>query len=185
MTAIKRHPPVVPRPAVPLPVLVLVLALVPALPLASCGTDGEVTVSAAPEGTPAAPGEVPGDADPAEVEVIDDWARTLTAGDLDGAARLFAIPSVAENGGSVLEISDLDDARLFNATLPCGAELVRAEREGDFTVATFRLTERPGPGACGSGTGETAMTAFVIADGRIVEWRRVAEGGIRAPQRAT
>jgi hypothetical protein len=161
----------------------LVPALVLALTLAACGTDGEVTVTAAPEG--AATSEVAGDADPADVEVIDEWARTLAAGDVEGAARFFAIPSVVQNAGPALEISDPDGARLFNATLPCGAELIRAEREGDYTIATFLLRERPGPGTCGDGTGETAMTAFVIVDGKITEWRRVVDRGARAPRRAT
>jgi hypothetical protein len=40
-------------------------------------------------------------------------------------------------------------------------------------IATFRLTERPGPGRCGAGTGELARTAFRIAGGEIVEWLRV------------
>ncbi|MGH2987799.1 MAG: nuclear transport factor 2 family protein [Solirubrobacterales bacterium] len=130
-------------------------------------------------------GQVPGGADPAEAQVIDDWARTLSEGDVDGAARYFAIPSVAENGPTLIRIRDLDDARLFNATLPCGAELVRAESEGDFVVATFRLTERPGPGTCGDGAGGAAQTAFVIEDGRIAEWRRVGIGGDeQAPSRS-
>lgn len=117
---------------------------------------------------------IPGDADPEAVAVIDDWSTTLRHGNVDGAARLFAIPSVAENGPTLIEIEDIEDARLFNASLPCGARLVEAEQEGEFTIATFELTERPGPGSCGSGTGASAMTAFVIEDGRIAEWRRVA-----------
>jgi hypothetical protein len=125
--------------------------------------------------------EIPGDADPESAAVIDEWAMTLAAGDIDGAAEFFALPSVAENGGVVVEIESPDDARLFNASLPCGAELTRAEADGKFTVATFRLTERPGPGTCGSGTGETASTAFVIEDGEILEWRRVDDGGREAP----
>jgi hypothetical protein len=166
----------VPRRAALLPALVL------ALTLAACGYDGRVTVSAEPPGE--TPAQVPGDADAADVELIDAWATALTAGDIDGAARFFAIPSVTENG-PVLQIENLDQARLFNAALPCGAELIRATREGDFTIATFRLLERPGPGTCGDGTGETAMTAFVIVDHKIVEWRRVGAGGVRAPSRAT
>jgi hypothetical protein len=168
---------------VPLPALVLVSALVLALALAACGYDGRVTVSDEPASA-LEPADVPGDADAADVQLIDAWATALTAGDIDGAARFFAIPSVTENG-PVLQIENLDQARLFNATLPCGAELIRATREGDFTIATFRLLERPGPGTCGDGTGETAMTAFVIADHKIVEWRRVGAGGVRAPSRAT
>jgi hypothetical protein len=123
---------------------------------------------------------IPGDADPGNAAVIDEWAMTLAAGDVEGAAEFFAIPSVAENGGVIIEIESPDDARLFNASLPCGAELTRAEGEGEFTVATFRLIERPGPGTCGSGTGMTASTAFVIEEGEIVEWRRVDDGGPEA-----
>lgn len=124
---------------------------------------------------------IPGGADPEEAAVIDEWAMTLAAGDVEGAAEFFAIPSVAENGGVVFEIESPDDARLFNASLPCGAELTSAAAEGELTIATFRLTERPGPGSCGSGTGRSAMTAFVIEDGEIVEWRRVVEAGPEAP----
>jgi limonene-1,2-epoxide hydrolase len=171
------------RPAVLLRALVPSTALVLALALASCGTDGEVTVSAAPDESPSI--EIEGDADEADVAVIDEWARTLAAGDPDAAARLFAIPSIAQNAGPPLQISDFDDARLFNASLPCGAELVRAERAGEFTIATFVLKERPGSGTCGDGTGQTAMTAFVIEDGRIAEWRRVVEARTPAPSRAT
>ncbi len=125
--------------------------------------------------------EIPGDAEPESAAVIDEWAMTLADGDVKGAAELFAIPSLAQNGGVQFVIKDAGDARLFNASLPCGAELTRAEADGEFTVATFRLIERPGPGRCGSGTGMTARTAFVIEDGAIVEWRRVDDGGPEAP----
>jgi hypothetical protein len=157
----------------------LLLALLAVSSLAACGVDGEVTVSA-----PSEPTDVASDADQADVDVIDDWARALAAGDVNGAARFFAIPSVAQNV-LLFPIENFDDARRFNASLPCGAELVRAEREGDFTVATFVLKERPGPGTCGDGTGETATTAFVIENGRIVEWRRVDDDRPPAPSRST
>ena len=92
------------------------------------------------------------------------------------AAGYFAIPSVAENGPILVHIHSLDDARGFNESLPCGARLIRAETAGAFTTATFRLTERPGPGVCGPGTGRVARTSFVIRDGKIVQWRRVGPG---------
>jgi hypothetical protein len=44
-----------------------------------------------------------------------------------------------------------------------------------FFIATFRLTERPGPGECGSGTGETARTAFRVRDDHITDWLRVRD----------
>lgn len=124
--------------------------------------------------------EIPGGADPAETRVIDEWTRALSRGDVAAAARLFAIPSVAQNGPALIRIRDAADARLFNASLPCGARLIDATPEGKFVVATFELSERPG-GDCGSGAGETARTAFEIEDGEIVEWRRVADGRGPAP----
>jgi hypothetical protein len=135
------------------------------------GGDDETTTTA-----------IPGGADPADVAVIDDWAQTLSDGDVKGAAALFALPSVAENGAT-LRIGDLEEAVLFNSSLPCGATLVEAEPAGALTVATFELVERPGPGTCGAGTGAEARTAFRIEDGKITEWRRVAgdDGGGGAP----
>ena len=145
-----------------------------AIALAACGGDSGGAGGAS----------VPGGADSADVEVIDAWSSELRHGDLNAAAGYFALPSVAENGVKV-RIRDLEDARLFNASLPCGAVLERAEASGEATIATFRLTERPGPGSCGEGTGGIALTAFVIADGEIVEWRRVVpEGAERTPGRS-
>jgi hypothetical protein len=115
--------------------------------------------------------------------VIRGWADTLRGGDVDAAADYFAIPSVAENG-ILVKIGDRRDAVRFNASLPCGATLIGAETEGTFTTATFRLTERPGPGVCGDGVGETAQTSFVIKDGKIAEWRRVALPGEENPGQA-
>jgi hypothetical protein len=145
----------------------VVIAFVLAGALLGCGGgDDEPAENAEPET------EIQGDADPGDVRVIDEWAKTLARGDIEGAAGFFAIPSVAENG-ILLEIEDEDDALRFNASLPCGAELIGAESQGEFTTATFRLIERPGAGRCGDGTGETAQTAFVIEGSKIVEWRRV------------
>jgi hypothetical protein len=135
-------------------------------------------------------GTVPGGADPAKVKVIDDWAKALTAGDIDRAASYFAIPSLIQNAGPKLEIGDANDARVFNASLPCGAVLIEARPKDRFVVATFRLTERPGAGTCGGGEGHEAMTAFEIDDdGKIRQWIRVVEspgtGGPNAPGTST
>src|SRR4051812_34058624 len=124
---------------------------------------------------------VAGDANPADVNVIDGWVTALRHGDVDAASKYFAIPSVAENGPVLVRIRSLDDARHFNESLPCGAELIRADSAGEFTTATFRLTERPGPGVCGPGTGGVAKTSFVIRDGKIAQWRRVGAGAAARP----
>jgi limonene-1,2-epoxide hydrolase len=140
-----------------------------AIALVGCGDRGADDSSREPK--------IAGDADPGDVRVIDAWVTALRRGDVDVAARYFAIPSVAENPPLLLHIRSLDDARRFNESLPCGARLVRAASQGQFPTATFRLTERPGPGICGPGTGSAAKTSFVIHDGKIVEWRRIGAGG--------
>ena len=163
------------------------IAVLLALVLAAAGIVTVVVVGGGDEGDsesgpPAAEtGDVKGDADSADVAVIKGWVDTLRRGDVEAAADYFAIPSTAENGPLLFRIESAADARRFNESLPCGAVLTRAEAAGELTTATFRLTERPGPGACGSGTGERAQTAFAIDDGKIVEWRRVAAGGPQAP----
>jgi hypothetical protein len=120
---------------------------------------------------------IPGDANAADVQVIKGWVDALRQGDVDAAADYFAVPSVAENGPILVRIRSTQDAVRFNESLPCGARLIRAESAGEFTTATFRLTERPGPGSCGPGTGTVAKTSFVIRDGKIAQWRRVGAGG--------
>jgi hypothetical protein len=106
--------------------------------------------------------------------VIRRWASALRAGDTAAAARLFALPSVAENGPPAIRIRSREDAELFNLSLPCGARVIAFEPSGRFVTATFRLTERPG-GDCGTGTGQTAKTRFLVRGGRIAEWRRIGD----------
>ena len=164
-------------------ILLVALVLAPAA-LAGCG-DGDNAEPDAANRDASAPADVAGNADSEDVEVIAEWSEALRRGDIDAASDVFAIPSVAENGPLLLHIDSEAKARLFNQSLPCGGRLIRAESEGEFTTATFRLTERPGPGTCGDGTGETAKTAFVVRDGAIVEWRRVGVGQPTSPGRVT
>ena len=156
-------------------VLAVVLGLA-VLALVACGGGDDGSTAAG-----GSAGEVAGNADAGDVEVIDGWVTALRRGDVEAAAGYFAIPSVAENGPLLVRIRSVDDARGFNESLPCGARLIRAETVGEFTTATFRLTERPGPGLCGPGTGGLAKTSFVIRDGEIVQWRRVGAGAGRTP----
>jgi hypothetical protein len=130
--------------------------------LAGCGSDSE--------------GEtVPGGGDPDAVEVIKEWADELRAGDVLAASERFALPSVVQNGTPPIRLTDRREVEAFNRSLPCGAKLTEAISSGRYTIATFELTERPGPGECGDGVGETARTAFAIEDGLITQWRRVID----------
>jgi hypothetical protein len=118
------------------------------------------------------------------VAVIEGWVETLSEGNVDGAADYFVLPSVAENGPVPVTLRSHADAVAFNRSLPCGAELLRARRHGRFIAATFRLTERPG-GDCGTGTGSLARTAFVIRDGKIVQWRRLPDAPAQNQRRGS
>jgi len=150
-----------------------------ALALGACGGGGDdepkPTASAERRSEPA-PSPEPAETtlDQADVRIVRAWADTLRRGDVRAAARYFAVPSIVANGTVPLRLKTRAQARFFNRTLPCGAKLIRSEpASGGFFIATFRLTERPGRGKCGTGTGETARTAFRVRGDRITDWRRV------------
>lgn len=113
--------------------------------------------------------------DPSPAAVIRAWANALRTGNVDAAAQFFALPSVVSNGTPPITLRSRAQVKRFNESLPCGAVLERTYRDGRYTAAVFRLTERPGPGRCGAGTGASARTAFLVRDGKIRQWRRLAE----------
>jgi len=120
---------------------------------------------------------------PAAVALIRAWSDALRRGDVRGAARYFAVPSVMINGADasgdalVIAIGTRAQADAANESLPCGAVLLSADQRGRYVNALFRLTGRPGPGGsdCGTGAGQTARTNFVITAGRILEWIRAPD----------
>jgi len=128
-------------------------------------------------------GTMSGDASPGVpgnvVRVIVGWSDALRAGHVDAAARYFRIPSVFFSGsGPPIALRSLAQVEAVNASLPCGARFVSARPLGRYVNVLFRLTNRPGPGGaqgCGSGTGETARTNFVIRNGHIVAWLRAPD----------
>jgi hypothetical protein len=132
------------------------------LPIAGCGSSDNTS-------------SIPGGADADAAQVIKGWADELRAGHVEDASQRFSLPTVVQNGTPPLTLTQRREVVAFNQSLPCGARLTRAETHGRFTIATFVLTERPGPGECGAGVGNTAETAFVIDNGHITEWRRVVE----------
>jgi hypothetical protein len=122
---------------------------------------------------------VAGAASPADVEVVRQWADTLRHGNIAGATALFALPSKVTNGTPLLTLKTRRQVRVFNTALPCGARLLTVTAHHGYLIAVFRLTDRTGPGAirpC-QGKGNKAATAFKIAKGHIVEWRRVVLPG--------
>ena len=111
-----------------------------------------------------------------EVRVIRGWADALRHGHVARAVAYFRVPARVSDGRPPIELTTRGQLRIFNASLPCGARLERTRRVPErFVLATFVLTERPGPGRCGDGTGERARTLFYIEHGRIVQWLRAAD----------
>jgi hypothetical protein len=112
-----------------------------------------------------------------ERAVIKGWADELRHGRVTAATRYFAVPTLVSNGDpDWIPLTSRADVKKFNRTLPCGAKLIRTRRStDDFVVGVFRLTERPGAGECGTGTGETAAVAFLIEKKHITRWVRVPD----------
>jgi hypothetical protein len=116
-------------------------------------------------------------ADPSQVAVVRRWAAALRAGNIGGAAGYFHLPSFFDNGvADTITLRSTAEARAANSTLPCGAVVISAFRQGRFIDVLFRLTARAGQGggerACGAGIGQTARTRFLIHNGQIVAWVR-------------
>jgi hypothetical protein len=122
-------------------------------------------------------------ADPHAVQTIRAWSADLRRGDVRSAAQYFNLPSELINGvggtglSSLTVIHTLREAERATESLPCGAVFISADQRGRYVNALFRLTGRAGPGgsSCGTGTGQTARTNFLIVNGRIVEWIRAPD----------
>ena len=79
----------------------------------------------------------------AEGVMIRDWLMSVQHGDFGRAATFFA-PGAIIDQGRPYRLRNRAAARVFNATLPCHADLIALRDEGAKVLATFRLT--PGPG---------------------------------------
>src|SRR5947208_5001707 len=102
---------------------------VSALGVAACGGGGGTrTITVRTRRGAAAPARPPAPA--ASTRIIRRWSDTLRRGDVAGAARYFAIPSIVQiqPGAPPARITGRGDAIAFNLVLPCGARLLRAER---------------------------------------------------------
>jgi hypothetical protein len=103
--------------------------------------------------------------------VVDSWSQALSGGDDAAAAKLFAKGAVVVQGGRRTTLAGEEEALSFNASLPCGAKVVKKVTKGEEVTATFTLTRRPGH-MC-DGTGESAVTVFQVSDGKITLWHEL------------
>jgi hypothetical protein len=114
-----------------------------ALAVPGCDSGSGDADRAPPERPPAA--ERHGTAS-ANGRLIRDWLGALERGDYGHAAMFFA-PGALVDQGVPYRLPDLAAAKLWNAGLPCRADLIAVEREGKRVLASFRLRAGPG-GAC-------------------------------------
>jgi hypothetical protein len=153
-------------------VLLASLMLALALALGGCGGGGGTEEPGGGARPPA--GTTPSHVDAAEARVVRAWADALRHGHVAAASAWFALPAIVANGTPPLRLPSRAAVRGFNRSLPCGARLVATEpTPHGFLVATFRLTERPGAGECGSGTGRLARVAIRVSRGHIAYWVRI------------
>jgi hypothetical protein len=105
-----------------------------------------------------------------EARVIRGWLLALQRDDYDGAADYFARGALIDQG-EPYRLRGRSAARIFNASLPCRADLADVEDEpGPRSLASFRL--RAGPGGPCSGI---VKVRFTIRRGQFTEWRQLPE----------
>lgn len=148
--------------------LALVVAVVVAITVGGDGSGGAPATVPTFSATQAPP---PGGT--RDAAIIQAWADTLAQSDVAGATSYFAVPAIVQPDPTEpgVRLTRRAQIRHFNAALACGAMLLETAPHGRYTIATFRLIERPNHNC--DAPGATATTAFLIRDGLIAEWRRV------------
>jgi hypothetical protein len=102
--------------------------------------------------------------------MIRDWLMAVKHGDYGRAATFFA-PGAIIDQGRPFRLPNAAAARIFNAELPCHADLIALADEGAKVLATFRLT--PGPGGPCRGR---VQVRYTIVDGKFKVWRQLGTG---------
>jgi hypothetical protein len=112
----------------------------------------------------------------AEEAVVRGWTEALRRGDVERAVSYWRAPAIAANGSQPFRLVTRRAIRQFNEGLTCGAKLESVERDKDYVLATFRLTNRRDrPGACSQGVGQRARVLFLLRGGRIAQWIRASD----------
>jgi hypothetical protein len=105
-----------------------------------------------------------------EKRVIRGWLLALQRDDYVEAANYFAVGAIIDQGDP-FRLRSPAAARIFNASLPCRADLAEVEDEpGPRSLASFRLREGPG-GPCSG----IVKVRFTIREGKFTEWRQLPE----------
>ena len=153
------------------------LLVLSVLVAAGCGGGGgekaaTPTPSPSAEASPGAGGGGGGGGVAQAERVITGWSDALRRSDVEKATGFFTVPLVVSQGQTA-RLTTRSQVRIFNTGLPCGSKVTGVEREEDYFVASFVLTERPGQ-RC-DGPGNSARVAFKLSGGKIREWRQLIE----------
>lgn len=104
-------------------------------------------------------------------EVLRAWSRAVNEGDYERAGSLFAEDAEVVQGARVLVFETAEEARRWNAALPCRARIVRAREDGDRVEASFLLRDRADV-PCDA-PGASARVVARVEDGKIVLWHQI------------
>jgi hypothetical protein len=107
--------------------------------------------------------------------VVRAWNQAVLAEDNEAAAELFAPGARIVQAGQAFTLETTADAYRFNAGLPCAAEIVAIEEQGETVTATFVLSDRETSRCDGPGAEVTVI--FEIRDGKIVLWQQLPQEG--------
>src|SRR4051812_40761951 len=157
-------------------------------PTATGGATTPPSTTPAPANDPfALPAGVPtratAPADEADLRVVRAWARDLTRGRIERAARRFAFGAKVQNTTPVLTLRTKVERRIFTESFPCGSTVEGARGAKGYALVTFRLSDRAGS-KC-SGSGALAAAAIKVRDGRMIAWYRLPDPGAPAADPGT
>ncbi len=107
-------------------------------------------------------------------KVVESWSKTISGGDDEQAAGLFAPDSLVIQDGRQTKLKDEAAALAFSSSLTCGYKVVTQKVTGNETTATFTLTRRPDH-MCDR-TGERETVVFRVTDQEITLWRQLPPG---------
>ncbi len=99
------------------------------------------------------------------------WSDAINRGDDASAAALFASGAEIVQGGAATRLETQEQARAWNAGLPCAGKIVGLSTTGEVVTATFLLGHRNGH-TC-DGPGARAVAAFRVHAGKILLWHEL------------
>ena len=114
-----------------------------------------------------------GGGDPSPESVVRAWSQAVNSDDNAGAARLFAHGAHVIQGSSTRRLNTFEQARDWNAGLPCAGRIIALRARGDTVRATFVLGNRS-RSRCDA-PAERAHALVRVREGKIVLWHQLEQ----------